>query len=72
MDHFLHWMTSYLSNGNQYVQIDYRNSALVQPYFGVPQGSILGPLLFDTYVSDFSDNLGDSTVCYQYADDTTV
>lgn len=38
--------------------------------FGVPQSSILGPLIFNIYVSDLQKNI--RCPCYKYADDTTI
>ena len=40
--------------------------------FGVPQGSILGPVLFNLYVADLADQLGTMCSCHQHADDTTI
>ena len=66
----LHLMNSYLSNRKQFVQIDDKRSPLTNVTFGVPQGSILGPILFNLYVYDLSEN---STGQYlQFADDTTL
>ena len=61
---------SYLSNRVQYVQINDQKSSKSTLKYGVPQGSILGPILFNLYVSDLSDNL--SSTCLQFADDTTI
>ena len=48
-----------------------KKSTLERLQFGVPHGSILGPLLFNIYTSDLQDSLNNSISCYQYADDTT-
>ena len=59
-----------ISDRKQYVQVDDTSSEMSNMYFGVPQGSILGPVLFNLYVADLSEIL--SSTSAQYADDTTI
>ena len=68
--HLLKLLSSYLSNRYQYVQVDDRVSKRLLVNFGVPQGSILGPILFNLYVTSINTN-GDSEYLL-YADDTTL
>ena len=65
-------MANYLCDRLQYVQIDDTKLTLEHLQFGIPQGYILGPSLFNIYTADLQDNLSGSISCYQYADDTTV
>ena len=61
---------SYISDRKQYVQVNDKSSETSNMYFGVPQGSILGPVLFNLYVADLSETL--SSTSAQYADDTAI
>ena len=69
---YLKWLLSYLSGRTQFVQINDTKSHLKFSQFGIPQGSILGPMIFNLYVSDLRDSLDLSTSCSQYADDTSL
>ena len=61
---------SYVNDRRQLVQVNDKTSEPIDTQFGVPQGSILGPVLFNLYVNDF-DEVHDCTT-FQYADDTTL
>ena len=67
----LQLVKSYLTNRKQYVKLNEVNSNLLPINTGVPQGSILGPLLFIIYINDFTraSSIFDF-ICY--ADDTTL
>ena len=63
---YLKWLLSYLSGRTQFVQIDDTKSHLKLSQFGIPQGSILRPMIFNLCISDLRDNLDLSTFCRLY------
>ena len=65
------WFTSYLSGRSQYVEVDGVSSSILSLSTGVPQGSILGPLLFLIYMNDIP-NCSNYFSFILYADDTTL
>src|SRR5260221_677851 len=65
------WITSYLKDRNQYVMVDNVKSSIKSIGCGVPQGSILGPLLFLIYVNDMWRAVPGSSIKL-FADDTNV
>ena len=64
------WFTSYLSGRKQFVDVDGTYSGEDDVRCGVPQGSILGPLLFTIYVNDMPGAV-DCKLCL-YADDSLL
>ncbi len=67
----LKWFESYLNNRVQQCLINGQLSSPRTITCGVPQGSILGPLLFLLYINDMPDSLSHSTPSL-YADDTEI
>lgn len=65
----LSWLSSYLHNRKQYTVINDVSSTLSNVTCGVPQGSILGPLLFLIYVNDLP-NINSILNTIMFADDT--
>ena len=71
MSSALDWIDSYLSKRSQQVVTDKGESSWIELLNGVPQGSILGPLLFTILVSDISNDIKHCKY-HLYADDTQL
>ena len=69
----LDWYLSYLAERYQSTKVNDHHSNKAPVKFGVPQGSILGPLLFTLYINDLPSNIrSTSSSVYLYADDTAT
>ena len=66
----LTWFRNYLKNRKQRVKISDTYSDFLNINLGVPQGSILGPLLFSIYINDFPEI--NNLLAILFADDTTI
>ena len=63
------WFKSYLTGRQQYTTIAQLKSDLCSINYGVPQGSVLGPMLFLLYINDLNQAVLHSKV-HHFADDT--
>ena len=67
------WIKSYLSNHKQKVKLGNSFSDAFSLPYGVPQGSVLGPLLFTLYTTPLSNIISSFNVTHNlYADDTQI
>jgi hypothetical protein len=69
-DPFLSWTSTYISNRTQHVVLKGVRSSAYCSTSGVPQGSIIGPLLFIIFINDITDSLTSASLLY--ADDLKI
>ncbi|CAB4024748.1 Hypothetical predicted protein [Paramuricea clavata] len=68
----LKWFQSYLTKQSQVCVVDGHTSLAKEIVCGVPQGSILGPLMFFLYIYDLHEECLKNTTPGMYADDTQI
>jgi len=69
----LQWFRSYLTGRSQCVRLGGEQSSIMDMCCGVPQGSVLGPLLFILYTADLGWLIDSASLrSHQYADDTQI
>lgn len=66
-----YWIHNFLTNRHQTVTVNKSKSKTESVLSGVPQGSVLGPILFIIFISDIDDNI-DASELSVFADDTKI
>lgn len=67
----LRWFKTYLTERSQYVSVNTSKSSTRRMMYGIPQGSVLGPVLFIVNINSIKD-LGLDRSVFMYADDIAL
>ncbi len=70
--HLLEWVKSWLANHRQRVVLNRKFSSWADVLSGVPQGSVLGPLLFVIFINDIDEAVTLVDIIKKFADDTKI
>ena len=65
------WISSFLANRKQTVVVKGAKSQEAPVISGVPQGTVLGPILFLIFINDIENKISESNICF-FADDTRI
>ena len=68
----LGWIENFLSNRTQEVKVGNKLSKSANVTSGIPQGSVLGPILFVMYINDLPEVVDKDSFVYLFADDTKL
>ena len=72
-DAVLQWSSSYLTDRTHYISLSNHSSAFATAHSGVPQGSVLGPMLFTMYIKTLSAIIDShSIIHHSFADDLQI
>ena len=66
------WIESFLTGRTQRVKVDSATSGWRKVTSGIPQGSVLGPILFVLYINDMPEALVNNSTAAMFADDTKL